>query len=114
MKLRVKLKGDFMEEGKGGICNAMRRRGYCYGYKHHMASLRITSYRAAPWASDNDVRGRGKDGIGENELLRSSLPSSKSLPTAIPTAGERLLFGMCPLVSLDMFNASVIRREEVM
>lgn len=33
-----------LDEGKGGICNGVRRRGYCYGYKHHMPSLRITSY----------------------------------------------------------------------
>lgn len=43
-----------------------------------------------------------------NELLMpdEKISSSKGLPTSIPAAGKGLLFGMCPFMSLDMFNAS--------
>lgn len=46
--------------------------------------------------------------IKVNKLLvpDEEITSSKGLPTTIPAAGEWLLFSMCPLMSLDMFDAS--------
>lgn len=38
------------------------------------------------------------------------LPSSKTLPTAIPLAGERLLFGMCSLVPLDVLHSPKVEK----
>lgn len=50
------------DEGKGGICNAVRRRGYCYGYKHHMpiASHHIIRCRTIgkypSWEEGEEIR----------------------------------------------------------
>ena len=52
-----------MEEGKGGICNAMRRRGYRYGYKHRIKGHGIASHRTEP----RHGLVNGEEGVHEEE-----------------------------------------------
>lgn len=47
---------------------------------------------------------RGVD-TSEVWVMKLDIPSSKCLSAAVPEAVERLFFGVCPLVSLNMFHS---------
>lgn len=62
----------------------------------------------APWVLvmkwGSEAR-QGRPQTNSNQEARFYSPSSETLPTVRPVAGERLLLGMCSLMPLHMFHS---------